>query len=84
MGNMKAEKKKYMPVYFGRRITVPESHIREFEEGVLKPLTGEFTTRDNKIIHYWYKDIHSVVVHMVTVSIEIHGKSNHNIMKHGK
>jgi hypothetical protein len=28
---------KYMAAYFGRRLTVPESYIRELEEGALIP-----------------------------------------------
>jgi len=64
---------KYMSVYFGRRLTVPESHIRELEEGALLPITGEYTTTDNKTVHYWYKDINSVVLHRLECIVKHHG-----------
>jgi hypothetical protein len=64
---------KYMAAYFGRRLTVPESYIRELEEGALMPITGDFTTNEKKKINYWYKDLDAVILHRLKWIVKQHG-----------
>jgi len=47
---------RHLACYFGRRLTVPLSKIRELEESALMPVTDSLDLNGKKI-HYWHKDI---------------------------
>ena len=57
---------RHLACYFGRRLTVPLSKIRELEEGALMPTTSSVNVNGKKI-HYWYKDIKEAVSHRLNL-----------------
>jgi hypothetical protein len=53
---------RHLACYFGRRLTVPLSKIRELEEGALMPTTCSVDLGGKKI-NYWYKDVEEALTH---------------------
>jgi len=57
---------RHLACYFGRRLTVPLSKIRELEEGALMPVTDSLDLNGKKI-HYWHKDIKQCLIHCLNL-----------------
>ncbi len=65
---------RHLKNFFGRRITVPERFLRELEEGVLNPISGEKVI-DGKTVFFWHKKIDEVVAHRVKLELKYHGQN---------
>lgn len=64
---------RHLKAFFGRRITVPESKIRELENGALPPITDS-NEIDNNTIHFWYKKIDEVICHRIKTELKYRGQ----------
>jgi len=60
---------RHLANFFGRRITVPESFVRELERGSLQPISGSVDV-DGVGITFWYKKIDEAVVHRMKTEIK--------------
>lgn len=73
---------RHLKCFFGRRITVPERHIRELEDGALDPISNEKVI-DGKNVFFWHKDISEVVVHRIKLELKHRGPqflSQYNVL----
>ena len=64
---------RHLANFFGRRITVPESFVRELERGSLQPISGSVDV-DGVGITFWYKKIDEAVVHRMKTEMDYRGR----------
>ncbi len=63
---------RHLANFFGRRLTVPESSIKELEAGALEPISDSVEV-GSETIHFWYRHIDLAILHRVKTEIDCRG-----------